>query len=521
MRRRIENSSVGFLTALALIALSLTGATGESANAAGSTNQSITVDPIRDNISALETFSISARSSSGLPVEISVKPVSSARCSISGTTVTSLAAGLCYLLVNQAGDDTYAPAPQVEVVTAMSSLPQVVTYSYPGSISLLDAPRQISAVSSSGSPVLFQVVTIAGVETHCAVTTTGVVTPISLGPCNLALYADQNQIYARSSPVSLGFNVTKAPQSSLVISAPSTMLPGAQALLQVTGGSGLGEITLAASGDCSLSGFTLIASSSGSSCTITATKATDATYLPATASLSFTIATVPTGGGSGGSGSESSSGGSAGGAPTPVVTTPQLSADTSADSNDDIDFVLDEAATQLLKPSLDARDLWAHAGGQLVFKGRNLQLIKQVLVGEGLEVKIVSSTDIQMNLEFPRGSLVGFQTITLKTNRGLKTYPNGVNYLAAPSAVKPVVKILKGFEADQKTLSKSQKVALKKYVKAVGAFKMVDCRGLAKPIYMTCKYLKTIYKAGKVRVTKLKLKPASAGAKQVRLIFSR
>jgi hypothetical protein len=87
--------------------------------------------------------------------------------------------------------------------------------------------------------------------------------------------------------------------------------------------------------------------------------------------------------------------------------------------------------------------------------------------------------------------------------------------------LKPVTKILKGFKANQTSLTKSQKAALKASVKSVGKYKLVECRGLTKPIYMACKYLKTIYTAGRVKVTKVKLKSSSAAAKQVRLVFSK
>jgi hypothetical protein len=100
-----------------------------------------------------------------------------------------------------------------------------------------------------------------------------------------------------------------------------------------------------------------------------------------------------------------------------------------------------------------------------------------------------------------------------------------VNYLAAPAPnpvlPKSVTKTLKGFKANQTSLTKFQKAAIKAFVKSVGNYKLVECRGVTKPIYMTCKYVKSIYKAGRVKVSKLSLKQSNPAAKQVRLVFNR
>jgi len=194
---------------------------------------------------------------------------------------------------------------------------------------------------------------------------------------------------------------------------------------------------------------------------------------------------------------------------------------TPSTNSGDITFILDEAATKLLKPSLDAKDVQSTTGGLMVFKGRNLLSVEKVFIGDSLPVKIVKSTDAEIELELPKASLVGLQTIKLKTAVGEKSFAEAVNYLAAPTVLKPVTKILKGFKANQTSLTKSQKAALKAFVKSVGKYNMVECRGVTKTIYMTCKYLKTIYKSGRVKVTKLNLKATSLAAKQVRLVFTR
>jgi hypothetical protein len=60
---------------------------------------------------------------SGNPVVFSVAPGSGRVCRVSGTTVTYTAAGRCVIDANQAGDGSYAAAPQVQqtIVVTMTS----------------------------------------------------------------------------------------------------------------------------------------------------------------------------------------------------------------------------------------------------------------------------------------------------------------------------------------------------------------------------------------------------------------
>jgi hypothetical protein len=187
--------------------------------------------------------------------------------------------------------------------------------------------------------------------------------------------------------------------------------------------------------------------------------------------------------------------------------------------------MIDQEATKKLKPSLDAKDVQSTTGGRMVFKGRNLLSIEKVFIGDNIPVNIVKSADAEIELELPKASVVGLQNIRLKTSAGERDYEGAVNYLAAPAPnpvlPKSVTKTLKGFKANQTSLTKFQKAAIKAFVKSVGNYKLVECRGVTKPIYMTCKYVKSIYKAGRVKVSKLSLKQSNPAAKQVRLVFNR
>jgi MBG domain (YGX type) len=74
-------------------------------------DQTITFDPLPNRTYGDADFTVSAAASSGLAVSFS--STTTAVCTVSGTTVTLVAAGTCTIAADQAGDASYNPAPQV------------------------------------------------------------------------------------------------------------------------------------------------------------------------------------------------------------------------------------------------------------------------------------------------------------------------------------------------------------------------------------------------------------------------
>jgi hypothetical protein len=58
---------------------------------------------------------------SGNPVMFSADPASAGVCAVAGSTVSYTAAGSCVIDANQAGNGTYAAAPQVQQMITVSS----------------------------------------------------------------------------------------------------------------------------------------------------------------------------------------------------------------------------------------------------------------------------------------------------------------------------------------------------------------------------------------------------------------
>lgn len=366
----------------------------------------------------------------------------------------------------------------------------------------------MSATASSGLPVE---ITVSGSPANvCNASSSSFFVVEAAGTCVITFEQAGDATYAAALPVSVSITVEGAQQ--VITAAPALYVPvGSTGQITATSSSGLAlqyAVISMGTPNCAVTSRGVVTGITVGACTVLLSARGTSIFAPATSvNQSVWVTALP-------------AAPSAPEAP-PSVTPISPSIPGPTTNSGDIVFILDEVATKKLKPSLDAKDVQAATGGLMVFKGRNLLAIEQVFVGDNLSVKIIKSTDAEIELELPKASLVGLQTIKLKTAAGEKSYEEAVKYLAAPVVLKPVTKILKGFKANQTVLTKSQKAALKAFVKSVGKYKLVECRGLTKPIYLACKYLKAIYKAGRVKVTKVKLKSSSAAAKQVRLVFSR
>jgi uncharacterized repeat protein (TIGR01451 family) len=111
-----------------------------------------------------------------------------------------------------------------------------------------------------------------------------------------AQFFDQNGDEEVGSALGGTLTLPQGPQATLTASAtPSSIVYGATSALAASGGSGSGAVSFAVTAGgarCAVSGSTLTATGVGS-CTVTATRAGDANYLPATASVEVNVAQAP------------------------------------------------------------------------------------------------------------------------------------------------------------------------------------------------------------------------------------
>ena len=101
------------------------------------------------------TYTVTATASSGLPVALTIDPVASAVCSISGSTVSFLSVGTCVIDANQPGNANYNPAPQVQQSFSVGKGSQTITFTStaPAGATVGGATYTVTATASSGLTV--------------------------------------------------------------------------------------------------------------------------------------------------------------------------------------------------------------------------------------------------------------------------------------------------------------------------------------------------------------------------------
>ncbi len=204
------------------------------------------------------TYTPVATATSGLGVAVTVDAAASAVCTISGGVVTFTGAGTCVIDANQAGNATYAPAPQAQQSFGVGLTSQAIAFtsSAPAPASIGGATYTPTASGGgSGNPVIFTIDPAAsGV---CAITA-GVVSFTGAGTCVIDANQAGNSAYSPAPQVqqSVAVVIGSTPQTiSFVSNAPAGALVGGTYTPVATASSGLGvSITIdpSASTVCSI-----------------------------------------------------------------------------------------------------------------------------------------------------------------------------------------------------------------------------------------------------------------------------
>jgi hypothetical protein len=146
--------------------------------------------------------SLSATATSGLTVVFS--SLTPSVCSVSGASVSSIAAGPCMVAADQPGDGAYwlPAARQVQSFT-VSLLAQTISFATPPDEPLSAGSLSLSATASSGLVVAFSS------QTNAVCTVSGAqVTLVSAGTCTVAAAQAGNATYAAAPAVARSFQVT-------------------------------------------------------------------------------------------------------------------------------------------------------------------------------------------------------------------------------------------------------------------------------------------------------------------------
>lgn len=172
-------------------------------------------------------FGVSATASSGLAVSFGslTPPV----CTVSGSTVTIVAAGTCTIRASQPGDSNWLAAPDVDRSFAVSKTAQTITFAALPNRTYGDPPFAVSATASSGLAVAFASLT----PQVCSVSA-ATVTIAAAGTCTIRASQAGDAQYAAAADVDRSFAVARVTTSVAASAAPPSSVFGQPVMLSAT-----------------------------------------------------------------------------------------------------------------------------------------------------------------------------------------------------------------------------------------------------------------------------------------------
>ena len=225
----------------------------------------------------------SATASSGLAISFASN--STGVCTVTGGTISFVSAGTCSITASQAGGGNYAAA--TPVTRTFAVLPGANTITFPPltDTPFTSAPPVLSASASSGLAISY------GSNSTGVCTATGsTISFVAAGTCSITASQAGGGNYAAATPVTRTFAVTQGVNTITFAPLPNRALGSGSFALTGTASSGLTVVfTTTTSGVCSVSGTTVSLLAVGT-CTINASQAGNANFLPATqVSQSFQV----------------------------------------------------------------------------------------------------------------------------------------------------------------------------------------------------------------------------------------
>jgi Ethanolamine utilization protein EutJ (predicted chaperonin) len=172
-------------------------------------DQFITLDPLPEQYVNDPAFELTATASSGL--EINYQSSNEAVASINGTTVTIIGAGTTTITAFHEGNANYNPAPGVSRTLVVNKISQTITFDELTAKTFGDSPFELTAIASSGLPVIF-----TGTNTSVATVSGNTVTITGAGSTIITASQPGNATYLSAAEISRTFIVNKADQAITV-----------------------------------------------------------------------------------------------------------------------------------------------------------------------------------------------------------------------------------------------------------------------------------------------------------------
>jgi hypothetical protein len=190
--------------------------------------QTIAFGTLSDKTFGAAPFTVSATASSSLAVTFS--SLTPSVCTVSGSTVTAVAAGVCTIQAAQAGNGNYNPAPNVSQSFSIGPGSQTINFPSPGPQLITASPLSLAASASSGLPVSFSSLTAPVCTASGAVATL-----VKAGVCTIQATQTGNISYAAAPSVSQSFAVLGVPQFVAPVSYAAGTYPGSIAVADFNG----------------------------------------------------------------------------------------------------------------------------------------------------------------------------------------------------------------------------------------------------------------------------------------------
>jgi Autotransporter beta-domain/Cadherin-like beta sandwich domain/Putative Ig domain len=223
---------------------------------------------------------------------------------VSGSTITIVGVGTTTLTATQAANGNYDTANTTATLTITASTDanlSGLTLSS-GALTPTFASSTFAYTQSVANAVSSITVTPTVNQANATVTVNGTAVTSGSASGSISLNVGTNTITtvvtAQDGTTTQTYTTTVTRAAALISQASFSVTASPNALnattttsaLSTTGGSGTGSVTYAMSaGTCTLSGSTVTAGTANETCTVTATKAADSTYLAATATVNITV----------------------------------------------------------------------------------------------------------------------------------------------------------------------------------------------------------------------------------------
>jgi uncharacterized protein (TIGR03437 family) len=249
------------------------------------TPQTITFAPLMTQTLGTAAPALSASASSGLMVSFTSNSLSV--CTVSGTSVTLVAAGTCSITATQPGDSTYAAATPVTQTFTLNQASQTISFAPINTMQLSSGSFSINVTADSGLAVdltanTLSVCTLSG----------NTVTLVALGTCSITATQTGNTIFAGAAPVTQAFLVTNLMTQSITFGPIATQVVSSTPVpLSASATSGLAIVFSSNTpGVCTVSAGPSVIASAVGTCSIAASQSGNGTYAAATPiSQSFTV----------------------------------------------------------------------------------------------------------------------------------------------------------------------------------------------------------------------------------------